>query len=292
LRTIFFYSRLRLSWGFVVRVPGTTAAQPALSLPPPTTVVGAFSNPVLELLKPVKDVKRKRGETLYQVFDCILGSTLAAGFALARENGGAIGIAVIEEVSRIVGAPYKTGGEAGRIKVAGKGPREFLKAVGIMLPVQALGVAYAPAALADIVWVADAERLATCLGVKVEELYGDLGKVVTWGVSRLGSKEGIVVVIQGHHGSPEQLKCGSIFKTRAYVPADCVEPKDEDVSEVTLWGLDYRWRRYYVPFIASGTVVYPPAEAVSYRLVGEKCYAFRVPVLEDLVVVSDGGEST
>jgi CRISPR-associated protein Cas5a/b/c len=292
LRTIFFHSRLRLSWGFVVRVPGTTAAQPALSLPPPTTVVGAFSNPVLELLKPVKDVKRKRGETLYQVFDCILGSTLAAGFALARENGGATGIAVIEEVSRIVGAPYKTGGEAGRIKVAGKGPREFLKAVGIMLPVQALGVAYAPAALADIVWVADAERLATCLGVKVEELYGDLGKVVTWGVSRLGSKEGIVVVIQGHHGSPEQLKCGSIFKTRAYVPADCVEPKDEDVSEVTLWGLDYRWRRYYVPFIASGTVVYPPAEAVSYRLVSEKCYAFRVPVLEDLVVVSDGGEST
>jgi CRISPR-associated protein Cas5a/b/c len=292
LRTIFFHSRLRLSWGFVVRVPGTTAAQPALSLPPPTTVVGAFSNPVLELLKPVKDVKRKRGETLYQVFDCILGSTLAAGFALARENGGATGIAVIEEVSRIVGAPYKTGGEAGRIKVAGKGPREFLKAVGIMLPVQALGVAYAPAALADIVWVADAERLATCLGVKVEELYGDLGKVVTWGVSRLGSKEGIVVVIQGHHGSPEQLKCGSIFKTRAYVPADCVEPKDEDVSEVTLWGLDYRWRRYYVPFIASGAVVYPPAEAVSYRLVSEKCYAFRVPVLEDLVVVSDGGEST
>jgi CRISPR-associated protein Cas5a/b/c len=292
LRTIFFHSRLRLSWGFVVRVPGTTAAQPALSLPPPTTVVGAFSNPVLELLKPVKDVKRRRGETLYQVFDCILGSTLAAGFALARENGGATGIAVIEEVSRIVGAPYKTGGEVGRIKVAGKGPREFLEAVGIMLPVQALGVAYAPAALADIVWVADAERLATCLGVKVEELYGDLGRVVTWGVSRLGSKEGIVVVIQGHHGSPEQLKCGSIFKTRAYVPADCVEPKDEDVSEVTLWGLDYRWRRYYVPFIASGTVVYPPAEAVSYRLVSEKCYAFRVPVLEDLVVVSDGGGST
>lgn len=292
MRTIFFHSRLRLSWGFVVRVPGTTAAQPALSLPPPTTVVGAFSNPVLELLKPVKDVKRRRGETLYQVFDCILGSTLAAGFALARENGGATGIAVIEEVSRIVGAPYKTGGEVGRIKVAGKGPREFLEAVGIMLPVQALGVAYAPAALADIVWVADAERLATCLGVKVEELYGDLGRVVTWGVSRLGSKEGIVVVIQGHHGSPEQLKCGSIFKTRAYVPADCVEPKDEDVSEVTLWGLDYRWRRYYVPFIASGTVVYPPAEAVSYRLVSEKCYAFRVPVLEDLVVVSDGGGST
>jgi CRISPR-associated protein Cas5a/b/c len=292
LRTIFFYSRLRLSWGFIVRVPGATAAQPAFSLPPPTTVVGAFSNSILELLKPVKEVKRRRGKTLYQVFDCILGSTLTASFALAREDGETVGIAVIKEVSRIVGAPYKTGGEEADIKAAGKGSREFLEAVGTMLPVQALGVAYAPAALADIAWVADAEKLATCLGVKVEELYGDLGKVVAWGVSRLGSKEGIVAVIQGHHGSPEQLKCGSTFKTRAYVPADCVEPKDTDVSEVTLWGLDYRWRRYYVPFIASGTVVYPPAEATSYRLVSEKCYAFRIPILEDLVVVSNRGGST
>lgn len=292
MRAIFFYSRLRLSWGFVVRIPGTTAAQPALSLPPPTTVVGAFSNPILELLKPVREVKRRREETLYQVFDCILALTLAAGFALAKENRRAVGIAVIKEVSRIIGAPYKTGHEEAKIKTAGKGPREFLEAVGTMLPAQALGVAYAPAALADIVWVADAERLATCLGVKVGELYGDLGKVAVWGVSRLGSKEGIVAVLQGHYGSPEQLECGSMFKTRAYVPADCVEPKDEDVSEVTLWGLDYRWRRYYVPFVASGTVVYPPAEAVSYRLVSEKCYAFRIPVLEDLVVVSDRGGST
>jgi len=292
LRPIFFYSRLRLSWGFVVRVPGATAAQPALSLPPPTTVVGAFSNTLLEFLKPVKEVKKRSGKVLYPIFDCILGATLAAGFALAKEGEGSTGIAVVKEVSRIVGAPYKTGGEVGKIKDAGKGLREFLDAVGSMLPVQALGAAYTPAALADIAWVADAERLSKCLGVDTRELYEDLGKIITWGVSRLGSKEGIVAVIQGQHGLPEELKSGDIFRTRMYVPADCVEPKDVDVSEVTLWGLDYRWRRYYVPFIASETVVYPPGEPVSYRLVSDKCRAFKIPVLEDLVVVSDRGDYT
>lgn len=290
MKPIFFYSRIRFSWGFIVRIPGVTAAQPALSLPPPTTVVGAFSNPIIEALKPVKegDVK-KRAKTLYPIFDCILKSSLAAGFALAREDEGATGIAVVKESSRIIGSPYKTGGEeTSKIRKAKLGSSEFLDALGSMLPVQAIGVAYAPAALADIAWVADAEKLAKCLKLDLKELYGDIGLIATWGVSRIGSKEGMVAVLNGYHGYPEELEIGAIFKSRMYVPVDCVEPKDQSISELTLWDLDYRWKKYYVPFIASESIVYP-SDPVSYRLVNEICRAFKVPGREDVVVVSDVG---
>jgi hypothetical protein len=53
---------------------------------------------------------------------------------------------------------------------------------------------------------------------------------------------------------------------------------------VTLWDLEYNWRRYYVAYIASGSLVYPP-DPISYRLVNERCEAFKVPGLDDVVVV-------
>jgi CRISPR-associated protein Cas5a/b/c len=285
LNSIIFYSRIRFSWGFSVRLPGVSAAQPALSLPPPTTIIGAFANPILEALGMPKEVGGKP-RTLYPVFDCILGASKAASFGLARSTEGSVGIAVMKEITRIIGAPYKTGGEAERIRKAKFGTSEFFtEDLGRMLPVQALGVAYAPAALADIAWVADPHELAKCLKLgDVNELYKTLGSIATWGVSRLGSKEGIVAVLEGYHGDPEAIGIGSIFKTRMYVPVDCVEPKDEAVSEVTLWDLEYNWRRYYVAYIASGSLVYPP-DPISYRLVNERCKAFKVPGLDDVVVV-------
>lgn len=41
--------RLRPSWGYSVKVPNTSASQPSLSLPPPTTLVGAVAYGVLKL---------------------------------------------------------------------------------------------------------------------------------------------------------------------------------------------------------------------------------------------------
>jgi CRISPR-associated protein Cas5a/b/c len=285
LNPIIFYSRIRLSWGFSVRLPGVSAAQPALSLPPPTTIIGAFANPILEALRVPKEIGGK-SRALYPIFDCILGASKAASFGLVRDVEGSVGMAVMKEITRIIGAPYKTHEEARRIKKARFGTYEFFaKDLGRMLPVQALGVAYAPGALADIAWVADPLMLAKCLKLgDVGELYKTLGSIATWGVSRLGSKEGIVAVLEGYHGDPEVIRIGSIFRTRMYVPVDCVEPKDEAVSEVTLWDLEYNWRRYYVAYIASGSLVYPP-DPISYRLVNERCEAFKVPGLDDVVVV-------
>lgn len=86
---VFAYARLRLHWGFIVRQPGASAAQTAYPLPPPTTVAGAFANPLARLLGIIDSYPEKR-EALpvtNMFMSCILNRLLQRQLGLRAPPG-------------------------------------------------------------------------------------------------------------------------------------------------------------------------------------------------------------
>ncbi len=274
--TLFLYSIVKLQWGFIVRQPGATAAQSAYVIPPPTTVVGAFANPLARVLD-VPDYLESRARPRLPVqnryMECLLSSTIAAsaGVLPAAETG----VAVYEEPSRIMGTPYKTGGD---YQKAVKQP--IYVSGTTLLPVQAVGAASAPNTLLALAWVLDLQGLATCLeriGVR-----GRLGREelerAAWSVYRVGSREGIAVVEDaGLYGGGELEVIGEGgFESILYQPADCVETTDTGyTARVTLLGLDYREEEYLVPSggLGGASALTPPPRPLDFYLSRPGCKA-------------------
>lgn len=304
LRALF--SRVSLHWGFVVRVPGASAAQSALSIAPPTTVVGSFAAPLFKALG-LRDVaeapprSHEARRTLSAHFNCALAATLVAAAGLAP--GSEYGVCVHQEPSRLSAAPYKTGGSWTRAVRSPFGSADFYsKFVTEALPVQAVGAAYGPGSTLDMVWVFDVEALVDCLnkslglGVRAEDV-DSVGLAAAYGVTRIGSKEGLASVELAAYAKEglRVLLAGELARTHLYVPASCVEPVTGDVSRLSLWDLGYGYSEYYAPEPASETlaVPIPPERVPSYRIVSDHCAAYVVPAEVEVVGVglAYGGKS-
>ncbi|MEM0366125.1 MAG: hypothetical protein QXJ70_03600 [Acidilobaceae archaeon] len=293
-----FYANITLHWGFIVRIPGATAAQPALAIVPPTTVVGAFAASLLRALgysegdisimrhTVSKSGRRKKTlsieAVLSPVFQDILNSTIVASMGLHPQSEGP-GVSVIMEASRILAAPYKTGGSWEKAVKAKPYTLEFYKnAITMALPVQAVGAAYAPSTIIDLVWVVDAGKLTKSLpggGIKVSDI-DDIGLSVAYGVTRLGSKEGICSVNAACYiEDPPMVNVDKLFQAHTYVPAECVDPQDIGlVSRIRLWDLSYKSAEYYVPRNTTLTLAYPPKTEydIPYYKLRSNCVAYRV----------------
>jgi len=178
---IFLYTILDLHWGYTVRQPGATAAQSAYVLPPPTTVVGAFANPLARILGVPDYVERRllvRLPVQNRFMKCLLGATLAAGAGLLPARSPAIGAATYEEPSRIMGTPYKGGGD---YREAVRKPA-YLSAT-TLLPVQAVGAASAPGALLALAWLVNVDVLSDCVSERVDIDMLDEA-CIGWGAAR------------------------------------------------------------------------------------------------------------
>ncbi len=300
-RVFYLHTRFRLHWGFIVRQKGGSAAQPALPIPPPTTIVGFFSEPLYTALGLAENFKGKLaspGGLLGGPFECSRKATLAAS-AAGVSSAKVAGVVSTQEVSRLLAAPYKAGGtyedlvHRGKGSIEKLGEREFFNAVSQIFPVQAVGESIAPSFEMDLVWVLDVDRLHQCLnrelGLKLEEqeLESYL-KIAAWGGTRLGSKEGLGAVVgrpkAGEVRDSHMIDFGGRFRTRLYVPARCVTPlTPELVEKISMWGLDYREHEFYVPrsIGTSGTLYVAPASPAEMRLDGEDCRAY---VLGDSMV--------
>ncbi len=291
----YLYSRFRLHWGFIVRHKGSTASQYSHPLPPPTTVVGFFSEPLYKYLGVPEGFSRglEKAGTLRGPYKCSLEATLAA--SAASLPGKVVGIASHQEISRILGAPYKTGGEESKIaKGGGKvGRKEFYDAVSSMLPVQALGESVAPSIDLVLVWVLDTQRLVECLeDLGMRGISGDMVRkalgAASWGGERIGSKEGLGAVIDARVGPPRIIGRGEEFPTMLYTPVKCATPLDpEMVFRVSTWGLSYDNSEYYVPGRpgTGGTLYIAPTSPARMRLDGEGCVAYEVNRERGLVAV-------
>lgn len=294
-----FYANVTLHWGFVVRTPGATATQPALALAPPTTVVGAFAASLLRALgfseggmsrRAVSKSKMGRkaldGEAvLSPAFWSILDSTIAASMGLHLRNEGP-GVGVVMEVSRILAAPYKTGGEIKRMKAEPYTLEFYMEAVTRALPVQAVGVAYAPSTVVDLVWVVDVEKLVRGFseeGVQVSDIDA-VGLAAAYGVTRLGSKEGICSVNAACYiEDPPLVDASRPFQAHTYVPVECVVPRNASlVSKIRLWDLKYKPADYYAPRDTTIMLAYPPVTEhdIPYYNLKDNCVAYRIDRIE------------
>ncbi|WP_165487869.1 CRISPR-associated protein Cas5 [Aeropyrum pernix] len=275
---VFAYARLRLHWGFIVRQPGASAAQTAYPLPPPTTVAGAFANPLARILGIIDSYPEKR-EALpvtNMFMSCVLKSTLAAAAGLA----GSTGVAVYEEPSRLVGSPYKGGGSFAK---AVKSP--IYIGSQELLPVQAVGQASAPNAEIVLAWLFDLDRLVSCSGVGavgVEDV-----EAASRGVYRLGSREGLASVVDG--GAVDDTKIRHLdsgpFESVLYQDSGCVIP-DSPVVEIPIPSPpQYRERAYLAPAShgsGSSFVIPPPMPARFFLKSG--CRAALYPGVEGVAL--------
>jgi CRISPR-associated protein Cas5a/b/c len=280
----FFYSKVKLHWGFTVRAKGATAAQPAMILPPPTSVVGAFAYPLARLLGlPEGQITAKKGReraVITPLFECFIKS--AKGASAGLDPGSRTGLSTYMEVTRIIGLVYKTGGQ---VSEALKAPIQ--EAIPLIMPVQPVGSTYGPNSILHMAALIDVEELAKCLGVSVGDV-DNYGLKSCYGVSRLGSKEGLVSVLEADYGEPEYAD-GDI-NTIGYVPASLASKKVPELfTSIYLYDLDYRLTEYIVlgGRLSSQTLITPPPRLTGTTLTltsGSK--AFYLKAHDDLKVVS------
>ncbi len=250
------YSKALLHWGFITRVPGASAAQPAYPLPPPTTVVGAYANPLARLVEEPDSLytglashppRGRRAPTLMpRILKCSLEATLGAGAGLS----GVIGVASIEEPSRILAGPYKGGSSYDK---AVKSP-PYIGAQEVM-PVQAMGHTMAPGAVVEMAWLLDLDKLTRCLGMDGDRLVESL-ELAAWSVYRVGSREGLASIIDAKVYDKPEVGEG-LFESILYQRADCAVPEVGDTGEVTLNEIHYVEALYYIPARGSAGALAP-----------------------------------
>ncbi len=281
-----FYSQVELSWGFTVRQKGTSAAQPALILPPPTTVVGAFAYPLLRLLDvDVSSSKKEFHENEFRlitpVLKHLLESTKVASASLYAGGEKSVGLAAHQEIGKLVTAPYRSGGSWEKAKKTKPFTDEFYESgVTQALAVQAVGATYGPGAVLELLWVFDAEKLAKSLDVKIDALDKAAEKAVH-GVVRVGSKEGLVAVLNDsalYEKNVVQINAG-VVGTRFYVEKKCVEPIERHaVAEITMWDLTGKTALFYLPaYLGSNNVLTPlPKGYTPNFILLEPCKAYKL----------------
>ena len=262
----FLHARVLLHWGFSVRQVGASAAQLAYVLPPPPTVVGAFMNPLARALGLGELLSPGRGPATGPAMECALRATVAASAGLE----GDVGVAVHAEPSRILAAPYKSGGSYTR---ALRQPP--YTAADELLPVQATGSASSPSRM-HLAWLVDAGALGRCLGRGVDP---ELLEAAAWSVYRLGSREGLASVLEARAYGPEELEEvgeGSEVETVLYQPGECVEPAlPEGVVKVALYDLSYREAEFYAPGSLGGPSFLLPPRRPALLTLRSGCRAVR-----------------
>ncbi|MET1160253.1 MAG: CRISPR-associated protein Cas5 [Thermoprotei archaeon] len=294
-----FYTRISLSWGFTIRCKEVSAAQPAYPVPTPTTVVGAIGYSLARVLGLNDDaarIKYGEGYLISSSMKVFLESTITASAALikpAHNKYSAGGISVYQEPGRVIASMYKGGGEISRIKKAKIFTDQFYKdGLGRILPVQAVGSAYGPGLIVDLLWIVDAYKLTRELGISLER-FDEAARKAIYGVIRLGSKEGLVSLIKAEYYT-DVLKIGpgTNFRTRFYIDTQCVDALDKEfVSEIPLPGLNYKIKKFYMASqLASRNIIIPLPENYippSYRLLSG-CFGYSIPInnVESIVGVA------
>ncbi|BEP17266.1 hypothetical protein PYJP_06180 [Pyrofollis japonicus] len=212
---VMIVSRVRTAWGFSIRYAGLSAAQPALPLPPPTTVIGFYAEPLARLLGLPEYLAKSK---YCSPAELLANYTLAAAAGL--EPGSPAGIALHSDVTRVLSLVYQ---------------RKRAKWEPYAWSVQALGASYAPSTRLVLGIVIDAEGLGKELGIGIDSLE-DLLKKVAWSGWRLGSKEGLAIVEEAKISKAEEAKGDAAFESVFYQDSETTVPLDpENIVKVHMW---------------------------------------------------------
>lgn len=258
LKPVMIVSRVKLAWGFSVRYAGLSAAQPSLSLPPPSTVIGFYAEPLARLLGlPEYGLARHCSPA-----GLLARHTLVAAAGLDPESP--VAISLHSDVTHVLSLLYQ---------------RKRKDWEQYAWSVQALGAAYGPGARLYLGIVFDAESLSKETGVGSDEL-AELMARSGW---RLGSKEGIVSVLDSIVGAPQKLE--KEFPSILYQEKSAAKPSTSGVVKtVAMWKLEPgvfcgetahpMYEEYFVPASPYSTPVllFPPSEPTVFEPLNSAVY--------------------
>ncbi|MEM2689995.1 MAG: type I-A CRISPR-associated protein Cas5a [Nitrososphaerota archaeon] len=233
--------RAEFHWGYWIRVPFTSKAQPTLSLPPPTTLIGALASGLVKegLIKDpegkrvsgeiittrVKTKSRRRDKIDFRSPASLLDEALIAASAALTNGRKAF---MMDDLSKYVTLlfqekiPEEVDGE--------KIPRRYLpkyRAGAINC-----GKVYYPSGPIDIVFLFDAQRL--------EEIICDdpVRALIeaSWSINRIGSKESLVIVRNVAFRKLEESDIAKgIVMTRFYFPSRAGRVLSGDYYTEVFW---------------------------------------------------------
>ncbi len=258
LKPLMIVSKAELAWGFSVRYAGLSAAQPSLPLPPPTSIIGFYAEPLARLLGLPEYGLAKHCSPA----GLLAKHTLAAAAGLDPESP--VALSLHGDVTRVLSLPYQ---------------RKRKEWEPYAWSVQALGAVYGPGARLYLSIVVDAEGLAEEADASIEELAEQIARA-GW---RLGSKEGLVSVLDSWVGEPEALR--KEFSSILYQERGLVRPISiEAVKPIIMWRLEPRifcgemlqpsYEDYFVPSspLSTRVLLFPPSEPAVFELQDSVAY--------------------
>ena len=179
-------------WGYSIKRPAFSAAQPALLVPPPTTLLGALAKAAASLKGWPEAFAAAPGGALYSSAARILELVPWAALALRDERfvSPLLGIFETRDITRALIAPYLR-----RANVRPDSP--FLFAV------QPHGKVYAPSMRADVLFLARSREVGE------------------WalGLQSLGSKEGVVSTLDVEVAEARPRGASGAVETSYYFPS-------------------------------------------------------------------------
>ncbi|RLI29097.1 type I-A CRISPR-associated protein Cas5 [Candidatus Bathyarchaeota archaeon] len=220
--------KFRFSWGFSVRLPGTSASEPTLKLPPPTTLIGALARGLAYVLD-LPEVYVERGE-MVSTAEKVSGFTRSVHLSLLTEEGKAPFWSIMSDITRMQALQYLQ-------------PKYWrLEHMDTWFGVHSVGKVYIPSVLSEGIYVIDGSEAERALG-------GDWRSVLiksALSMTAVGVKESIVSVEDARLTPMRHIKTEGYVSSRFYFPSKAVSPSDlvflrRELMEDEYW--DHRDRK-------------------------------------------------
>ncbi len=265
-------------WGFWVRTPNTSKYQTSLSIPPPTTLLGALINPIISL-----KLSKINGEVILN--DKKLSSPViefikmipAASFYYYDSNYAFI----YDDINRYITLHFQTETKYTEEEKAAGGRRYQLKYRFGALKV---GKVAAPSSKGIACYLIDEDRAKSLLG----DDWKSIIQLAAYNINRIGSKESIVSVESVNIiENIRIINTPSRVKTKCYIPLKYVEAIQlQDYYIETFW--EDGWSRdaniKYEDYIIPGTRMPISSKPIEVNLIGGKaCKAYEIEQGEVLV---------
>ncbi len=208
--------RLVFHWGFWVRAPYTSRYQSSLSIPPPTTLIGALVNPLISLgyIKlngidldgEVVLLADKQASPIAAFKDMIL----TASFYYDNTNAFSY-----SDINRYIGLHFQSKTKDKKEEKAAGGRRYLPE---YRFGAFKVGKVTAPSSKGVACYLIDEEKASRLLGHD----WGHTIQIAAYNINRVGSKESIVSVESVSMVDVNVINTPSI-KTRCYIPLRCTD---------------------------------------------------------------------
>jgi len=201
-RLVVALANVEFSWGFSIRTVGSSASSLQYLVPPPQTILGAFSWSIARLLSLPEVVSSPQG--------------LVSTTKLLIDEGGVLWSAACligpatssADMVRLIRAPYMR--------------EEYRVSVERQFGISAVGRIYAPNLRATFAYIIDFERFTTFInrygyfGDPVELIKASLVSMV-----RIGSREGLIAVNNAEVAGASEVSSNPV-ETSFYIPEVCI----------------------------------------------------------------------